>query len=63
MLIDAAHEREFNTFGLRYCTGIYHERKEAIVIYLSERQKEEWVESFVETDQRRMLSGNHKCSA
>ena len=41
MLIDAAQEREFNTFGLRYCTGIYHERKEAIVIYLSERQKEE----------------------
>lgn len=40
MLIGAVHERDINTFGLRYCTGIYHERKEAIAIYLSERQKE-----------------------
>ncbi len=30
MLVNAVQEKAVNTFGLRYCTGIYYERKEAI---------------------------------
>lgn len=56
MLIDAVRSKTVNEFGLRYCTGIYYERKEAIFMYLSERQKEnsnqlltQLVDSFHET--------------
>ena len=56
MLIDAVKEKTVNEFGLRYCVGIYYERKDAILIYLSERQKEDsgrllsqLIESFQET--------------
>lgn len=56
MLTDAVRKNTINEFGLRYCTGIYYERKEAIFMYLSERQKEggnplsvQLIDSFHET--------------
>lgn len=56
MLISAACGKTINEFGLRYCTGIYYERKEAILMYLQERQEEDtgellsqFVDSFCET--------------
>lgn len=56
MLINAVCEKTINEFGLRYCTGIYYERKEAILLYLLERKKEDsdylllqLIDSFSET--------------
>lgn len=40
MLINSIREKSLNEFGLRYCVGIYYERKDAILIYLLEKQKE-----------------------
>jgi len=40
MLMDAVQEKTINTFGLRYCIGIYYERKEAVFMYLSEQQED-----------------------
>lgn len=40
MLINAVLEKNVNEFGLRYCTGIYVERKEAILMYLLEKEEE-----------------------
>lgn len=56
MLIDAVRRWDINEFGLRYCTGIYFERKGAILLYLKEIQKEapsellsELIDSFGKT--------------
>ena len=56
MMINTVRSKAVNEFGLRYCTGIYYERKEAIFMYLSERQKEgdnplpvQLIDSFHET--------------
>lgn len=56
MLISAVNEKKIDEFGFRYCIGIYHERKEAILGYLLERLKEiddnlllQLVDSFSET--------------
>lgn len=49
MLINAVSQKAVNAFGLRYCTGIYYERKEAILMYLSEGQEEDLANSFRET--------------
>lgn len=56
MLINAVLEKNVNEFGLRYCTGIYFERKEAILMYLLEKQEEnsnrllsQLIDSFRET--------------
>lgn len=38
---DAVREDRADCFGLKYCIGIYYERKEAILMYLEERQKEQ----------------------
>lgn len=58
MLINAIREKTIHEFGLRYCAGIYYERKGAILIYLLERQKEDsnsllsqLIDSFHETVQ------------
>lgn len=58
MLIHACQQRTIQEFGLRYCAGIYYERKDAVFIYLSERQKKypnyllsQLTESFCETVQ------------
>jgi len=40
MLIKTTQEKTLNEFGLRYCVGIYYERKDAILLYLLEKQKE-----------------------
>jgi len=37
----AIREDRVDCFGLKYCIGIYYERKEAILMYLEERQKEQ----------------------
>lgn len=56
MLINAVLEKNVNEFGLRYCTGIYFERKEAILMYLLEKEEEntncllsQLIKSFRET--------------
>lgn len=56
MLINAVLEKNVNEFGLRYCTGIYFERKEAILMYLLEKQEDksnclltQLIDSFRET--------------
>ncbi len=36
MLIKTIREKTLNEFGLRYCVGIYYERKDAILLYLLE---------------------------
>lgn len=56
ILIHTVQEKTVNVFGLRYCIGIYYERKEAIFMYLSELQGEgshhllsQLIDSFRET--------------
>lgn len=41
MLMKAIQEGNFNEFGLRYCVGVYYERKDAILQYLLERKKDD----------------------
>lgn len=38
---DAIREDKVDSFGLKYCTGIYYERKDAILKYLEEMQSEQ----------------------
>ena len=38
---DAVREDRVDSFGLKYCIGIYYERKEAMLMYLEELQKEQ----------------------
>ncbi len=56
MLINAVLGKNVNEFGIRYCIGIYFERKEAILMYLLERQEQnsnrllsQLIDSFRET--------------
>lgn len=36
MIVDAIDNQQLDDFGLRYCIGIYYERKEAMLLYLQE---------------------------
>lgn len=38
MIVDAIGNEQLDDFGLRYCIGIYYERKEAMFLYLQEIQ-------------------------
>ncbi|MBR6642558.1 MAG: hypothetical protein IKL28_02720 [Lachnospiraceae bacterium] len=38
---DAVREDRVDSFGLKYCTGIFYERKDAILKYLEEVQNEQ----------------------
>lgn len=41
MIVKAIQENSIDEFGFRYCMGIFYERKDAILQYLLERQKED----------------------
>lgn len=56
MIVKAIQEDKIDHFGLKYCIGIFFERKDAILQYLLEKQKEEasdlltlLIDSFQET--------------
>ena len=40
-IMDAIREDRLDSFGFKYCIGIYYERKEALLLYLEEMQKEQ----------------------
>ncbi len=40
-IMDAVREDRLDSFGFKYCIGIYYERKEALLLYLEEMQKEQ----------------------
>ena len=40
-ITDAVREDRLDSFGFKYCLGIYYERKEALLLYLEEMQKEQ----------------------
>ncbi len=47
-IVTAVREDRLDSFGFKYCVGIYYERKEALLLYLEEQQKERTGETLVQ---------------
>lgn len=47
-IADAVREDRLDSFGFKYCIGIYYERKDALLLYLEEMQKEQPSEALEE---------------
>ena len=40
-IVEAVRENRLDSFGFKYCIGIYYERKDALLLYLEEMHKEQ----------------------
>lgn len=47
-IVEAVRENRLDSFGFKYCIGIYYERKDAILLYLEEMHKEQPSEALEE---------------
>lgn len=47
-IVTAVREDRLDSFGFKYCVGIYYERKEALLLYLEEQQKKRTGETLVQ---------------
>ncbi len=47
-IVTAVREDRLDSFGFKYCVGIYYERKEALLLYLEEQQKERTGETLMQ---------------
>ena len=47
-IVEAVRENRLDSFGFKYCIGIYYERKGALLLYLEEMHKEEPSEALEE---------------
>ncbi len=47
-MLEAVRKDKFEAFGFKYCIGIYYERKEALLLYLEEQQKEQPGETLMQ---------------
>ncbi len=47
-IVEAVRENRLDSFGFKYCIGIYYERKDALLLYLEEMHKEQPSEALEE---------------
>lgn len=47
-IAEAVREDRLDSFGFKYCIGIYYERKDALLLYLEEMQKEQPSEALTQ---------------
>ncbi len=48
VIADAVREDRLDSFGFKYCIGIFYERKDALLLYLEEMQKEQPSEALAQ---------------
>ena len=47
-MMEAVQKDKMDAFGFKYCIGIFYERKEALLLYLEEQQKERTSETLIQ---------------
>ncbi len=47
-MMEAVQKDKLDAFGFKYCIGIFYERKEALLLYLEEQQKERTSETLIQ---------------